>query len=119
MGPRICSKPFPLSQIKTTQLIRTAALALVVVFSVPAGASAEREVKAKVDAVYPEVAKRLKISGAVQLEATVSPSGKVKDVRTVMGNSVLAEAAKEAVRHWKFAPAAFESIEEVEIVFPQ
>lgn len=66
----------------------------------------------------PEMAKRLKITGTVLLNATVEPNGHVKSVSTVMGNKLLAEAAKEAVTRWKFAPAESETIEEVEVTFP-
>lgn len=66
----------------------------------------------------PEMAKRLKITGSVLLNATVEPNGRVKSVSTIMGNKLLVEAAKEAVAKWKFTPAESETIEEVEVTFP-
>jgi TonB family protein len=94
-------------------------LALAFSLAVPRNAhAADREIVARTRAAYPTVAKRLKITGSVLLNATVEPDGKVKAVNTIMGNGMLAEAAKEAVVKWKFAPAEQETIEEVEIVFP-
>jgi TonB family protein len=80
-------------------------------------ASGEREVASRVKPVYPEIAKRMKITGTVLLHVKVAPEGTVKAVNTVMGNAMLAEAAKEAVSHWKFAPAEYETVEDVEVEF--
>jgi TonB family protein len=93
-------------------------LALTLALSLPAKAQEDRVVVTKVKAVYPEMAKRLKITGTVMLNATVTPAGTVKEVHTVMGEKMLLEAAKEAVLKWKFAPAEHQTIEDVEVEFP-
>ena len=93
-------------------------LALACTLALPLPIHAEdREIVSRTKATYPEMAKRLKISGSVLLNATVEADGKVKNVNTIMGNGMLAEAAKEAILKWKFAPAGRETIEEVEINF--
>jgi len=129
MGHIFIEKPlFPLSnpqhllalaRHKKLKTIRLAALVAAIIFSIPtlARASDEREVVTRVKAVYPEMAKRMKITGTVLLHATVEPSGKVKAVNLVMGETLLVEAAKDAVLHWRFAPAERESIEDVEVEF--
>ena len=38
------------------------------------------------------------------MEATVDAGGKVTDVKGLSGNSILTNAAEEAVRKWKFVP---------------
>ena len=58
--------------------------------------------KTKVPPVYPELAKRMKITGVVKVEATVDADGKVTAVKIVSGNSSLQNAAEDAVRKWKF-----------------
>jgi TonB family protein len=93
-------------------------LALTLTISLPARAQEDRAVLTKVKAVYPEMAKRLKITGTVMMNATVTPAGTVKEVKTVMGEKMLLEAAKEAVLKWKFAPADHQTIEDVEVEFP-
>ena len=96
------------------RLYKTGTLAAValLLFALPVRASGEREVLTKVKAVYPEVAKRMKIAGTVMLHATVEPNGKVTKVTTVMGENLLVEAAKEAVLRWKYAPAETQTVED-------
>ncbi len=83
-------------------LFPAAALALMVALALPALAAGDRAVKTRVAPIYPEIAKRLKITGEVKLEATVDAQGKVKSVKAVSGNHVLGAAAEDAVRQWRF-----------------
>ena len=103
----------------TANTITAIALVLVLAFAscLPARAD-DRTILSKPKAVYPEMAKRLKITGSVLLNATVAPNGSVKEVKTVMGEKILVEAAKDAVLKWKFAPSEHQTIEDVEVVFP-
>ncbi len=98
-------------------LLRAAALASIAVLALPAHAADNRAVKSRVPPVYPEVAKRLRISGEVQLEATVDADGKVKDVKPVSGNHMLELAAEGAVRQWRFAPGDGDSVVTVSVNF--
>jgi TonB family protein len=54
--------------------------------------------------VYPELAKRAGIQGTVQLIVTIGKDGAVTDARVVSGHPMLAEAAVEAVRQWRYSP---------------
>jgi TonB family protein len=98
-------------------MFHAAALALILTIAMPARAADERAIKSRVAPVYPEIAKRMKIGGAVRLEATVDAQGKVTDVKTVSGNHMLAVAAEDAVRQWKFVPASSDSSVNVEVNF--
>ena len=51
----------------------------------------------------------MNISGTVKIEVVVSPNGTVKDARVVGGHPVLANAALEAAKKWRFEPAPAES----------
>jgi TonB family protein len=82
-----------------------------------AGRAEQRAVKQRVAPVYPEVAKRLRVSGSVKLEVTIDADGKVKDVKTLSGNRMLSTAAEEAVYKWKFVPGSADSTEDVDISF--
>jgi len=82
---------------------RVAMMAIVLAMAVPATAANDRAVKTKVPPVYPELAKRMKITGVVKVEATVDADGKVTGVKVISGNSALQNAAEDAVRKWKFA----------------
>lgn len=53
---------------------------------------------------YPEMAKRARVQGTVILEATISPQGRVTDVKVLRGIPMLDEAALGAVRQWTYTP---------------
>src|SRR6266568_8115801 len=76
-----------------------------------------REVVHKVAPIYPDLARRLQISGVVKLRATVAPNGSVKLIEPLGGHPVLMRAAQEAVTSWKYAPAAAETQELIEVHF--
>jgi TonB family protein len=68
-----------------------------------------RRVKSKVQAQYPDLARKMNLSGMVKVEVTVSPNGTVKDAKVMGGHPVLANAALEAAKKWRFEPAAAET----------
>ena len=76
-----------------------------------------RKVLLRVNPLYPDLAKRLHLSGVVKVRATIAPNGSVKLVEPVGGNPVLLKAAQDAVSNWKFAPAPDETREVVELRF--
>jgi len=68
-----------------------------------------RKVKNKVAPLYPDLARKMSITGTVKVEIVVSPNGTVKEARIVGGHPVLANASLEAVKKWRFEPAAEET----------
>jgi TonB family protein len=54
--------------------------------------------------IYPRQALPLRIEGPVVLDATVSENGLLENVKVVSGHAVLAQAAIEAVRQWRYRP---------------
>ena len=82
-----------------------------------AGERAERKAITKVPAAYPEIAQLYHIRGVVKLEVVVREDGSVRSAKVLGGNPVLIEAATDAVRKWKFAPASRETVEVVQIRF--
>jgi|ERR1019366_3145267 TonB family protein len=99
------------------KLLQACALALMLALSVQGRAADDRTVKVRVAPVYPELAKRMKISGVVKIEATVDSDGKVTDVKTVAGNHLLSTAAEDAVRKWKFTSGSGTTDVNVDITF--
>jgi len=65
---------------------------------------AKKAALAKPAPVYPLTARQLKVTGKVVVEAVVSETGVVSDVRPVTGNPILTKPALEAVKKWKFRP---------------
>jgi protein TonB len=58
----------------------------------------------RVDPQYPEAAKMQHLEGAVVLEAHVLGDGTVGNIAIVNGDPLLAEAATQAVKQWKYQP---------------
>jgi len=58
----------------------------------------------RVDPEYPEAAKTQRIQGPVVLDAQVLGDGSVGNIAVVEGNPMLAEAATQAVKQWKYEP---------------
>lgn len=99
------------------RLLPVLAFALLVALTMPSRAAEDRSVRTRVAPVYPEIAKRMRVSGPVRLSVTVNADGKVLEVKAVSGNHALATAAEDAVRRWKFASGAGTSTVEVEVNF--
>ena len=78
---------------------------------------AERRVVSKIEAFYPEIAKRHRIKGMVRLEVVVEKNGRVKSTKALGGSPLLIESATYAVRQWKFEPASKETTEIIQIAF--
>ncbi len=76
-----------------------------------------RRAKSKVAPVYPDLARKMNITGTVKIQVVVAPNGTVKDAKVLGGHPVLAGAALDAVRKWRFEPAAVESSGVVELKF--
>lgn len=100
-----------------TRLMQAAALALIVALAMPACAANTRAIKSRTTPIYPEIAKRMRVSGAVRLSVTVNAEGKVTDVQPISGNSVLSIAAEDAVRKWRFEPGDGNTTVEVTVNF--
>ena len=77
----------------------------------------KRKATAKVPPKYPALARQLKLSGKVRVEVIVSPDGRVKATRILGGNPLLADAALDAIRMWRYETGAKETTELVEIEF--
>jgi len=68
-----------------------------------------RRAKVKVQPSYPDLARRMNLTGSVKIQVVVAPNGSVKDAKVVGGHPVLANSALEAARKWRFEPGPEES----------
>ncbi len=75
-----------------------------------------RKIKSKVAPQYPDLAKKMNVTGAVKLELIVGANGQVKAVRPLGGHPLLIDAAEAAVKQWRYEPGS-EGTEVVEIRF--
>ena len=78
---------------------------------------AKRKVLGKVVPLYPELARKMHISGSVKLEVIVAPNGSPKNPKALGGHPLLVQAASEAISKWKWAPSTQETTELIEIRF--
>lgn len=76
-----------------------------------------RKPKTKVDPKYPDAARLYQLTGRVKIEVIVSPDGSVKKSRVVGGHPLLAGAALEAVKQWKYEPGSHETVETIDFIF--
>lgn len=73
----------------------------------PATDAAERE-HMSTDAAqpqnYPLLGQQMRVQGSVVLQALIGTDGVIENLRVLTGPSILASAAEQAVREWKFKP---------------
>ncbi len=58
----------------------------------------------RVQPPYPQMAKLMRLTGAVQVQIAISETGEVADAFVISGHPVLREASLQAVRQWRFKP---------------
>lgn len=58
----------------------------------------------RVDPVYPQIARAMHLSGIVHLRAVIATDGGVRNLEVLSGSPILARAAEEAVRQWRYRP---------------
>lgn len=63
-----------------------------------------RAVPHTVETSYPLLAQQMKVQGSVLLQALIGADGIIRDLRVLTGPAILASAAREAVRQWRFKP---------------
>ena len=114
------------AKLKKALAVMGSLVALAFVFGVLAPQSAfaqasdmsgDRKVKQKVNPGYPELARTTRISGTGKLEATIAANGQVKNVKVLGGHPLLAGAAEDALRKWKYEPGSGETTAVVEFHF--
>ena len=62
----------------------------------------------RVDPEYPADAEKARLEGVVIVSASIAPDGAVKRVSPISGHPLLARAAVDAVRWWRFQPYQLE-----------
>ena len=108
---------------------RILAVCLLAVFGVGSGAAlflraqegdapgSKRRVKVMGKPQYPELAKKLNLTGVVKIEVIIGTDGKVKRTRVVGGHPVLATEAEKAAMQCEFEPGPKETSEVIEFKF--
>ena len=76
-----------------------------------------RKIKSRAQPIYPELARRMKLSGVVRLELIIAADGKVKSAKVLGGHPLLAESALDAVRRWVYEPGHDQTVQVVDVKF--
>ena len=92
IGGIISSTPVAVPKVATPQRVR-----------VSQGVSAGLLVR-RVNPTYPPLARQARISGQVVLRAVIAKDGSIENLTLVSGHPMLAPAAIEAVKQWKYRP---------------
>ena len=58
--------------------------------------------------VYPAMAKTQRISGPVTIDALIDANGRVTTMKVISGPTLLQEAAKDALKKWRYEPATLD-----------
>jgi periplasmic protein TonB len=92
IGGIISSTPVAVPKVATPQRVR-----------VSLGVSQGLLVK-RVQPNYPPLARQARIQGQVLLQAEISKDGTIENLRLISGHPMLAPAAIEAVKQWRYRP---------------
>jgi periplasmic protein TonB len=92
IGGIISSTPVAVPKVATPQRVR-----------VSQGVSSGLLVR-RVQPNYPPLARQARIQGTVVLHAVISKDGSIENLQLVSGHPMLAPAALEAVKQWKYKP---------------
>jgi len=77
----------------------------------------KRKVKSRTTPAYPELARRMNVSGKVKIEVVIAADGRVKTTRVVGGHPLLVQTCQDALKEWKFVAASEETTQIVEFEF--
>jgi TonB family protein len=58
----------------------------------------------KVQPIYPPEARRMRVQGSVVIDAKITVKGQVEELKLISGDPLLAAAAMDAVRRWRYTP---------------
>jgi TonB family protein len=93
------------------------AVGLVVCADAAFAAPTARAIVSRVSPAYPELARRMHVTGKVVLLVTIQADGKVSATKVESGHALLAPAAQDAVSRWRFAPGPETSESEIDVNF--
>ena len=62
------------------------------------------ELRQTVETTYPLLGQHMKVQGSVVLQAVIGADGVIENLQVLSGPAILATAAQQAVRQWRFKP---------------
>jgi TonB family protein len=120
---------FGFKDMRVTKAKRILAVCLLAVLGIGSGVApstraqegdapgSKRKVRVMGKPQYPELAKKLNLTGVVKIEVTIGADGKVKRTHVIGGHPVLAPEAEKAALQSEFEPGPRETSEVIEFKF--
>jgi len=66
---------------------------------------------------YPDVARRLQLSGTVKVQVVIGADGLVKDTKVIGGHPLFVSTVQETLKKWRYAPASSDTTVQLEFEF--
>jgi TonB family protein len=111
------SLAIPLRSSRPLLLAGCLAGSLVLCAGAALAAPTPRAIVSRVSPAYPELARRMHVSGKVVLLVSIQADGKVSATKVESGHALLAPAAQDAVSRWRFVPGPEASESEIDVNF--
>ncbi len=121
------SKPAEVSQLRTRLVLSGIVVVVMILLasskdSMVRGAAnrpvaGDRELITRVNPDYAASWKSLNLGGVVLIEALIAPDGTIRATKLLQGDPVLGQSAMNAIRQWKYAPAAVDETLTLKIEF--
>jgi TonB family protein len=106
-----CSQCSDARSGKGKELLAKSWMVVALMFFVALTAAAQRKPVSNPQPEYPEIAKKMNLSGVVKIEVVIGPDGEIKNAKVLGGHPVLADSTLKALKNWKYAPGSAETKE--------
>ena len=80
-------------------------------------AQESRKVLSNPAPAYPEVAKKMRLTGVVKVQVVIGADGRIKEKDVIGGHPILVSAVEDTLKNWKYTPASGETTTQLEFNF--
>lgn len=58
---------------------------------------------------YPEIARKMQLTGVVKVQVVIAPDGQIKETKVIGGHPIFVSIVQDTLKNWKYAPASGET----------
>jgi protein TonB len=66
---------------------------------------------------YPDVARRLQLSGTVKVQVVIAADGQIKETKIIGGHPLFVNTVEETLKKWRYAPSNSDTTVQLEFDF--
>jgi protein TonB len=93
--------------LKSQRVLRIAVFSLIIgLFAISGFAEDGRKAKSEAKPVYPELARKMNLTGTVKVQIDIAPAGNVTSAKALGGHPLFIDSAVDAAKKWRFEPAS-------------